>query len=106
MKIQILNNTKIRKVASYVLIGLIVVAVIGGSYWLGFTKGTKETRNITVEGVVNPQKEGIDFSVFWEAWNILKSRYVSEEKANDNQNLLYGSIAGLLSSLGDPNTCR
>ena len=104
MKIQILNNTKIRKVASYVLIGLIVVAVIGGSYWLGFTKGTKETRNITVEGVVNPQKEGIDFSVFWEAWNILKSRYVSEEKANDNQNLLYGSIAGLLSSLGDPNT--
>ncbi|BCX16067.1 MAG: peptidase S41 [Candidatus Parcubacteria bacterium] len=105
MNLNFLKKFKIsRDSISYFVIALVVVVLIGGSYWLGFLKGIRETKKIVVEGVTNPQKEGIDFSLFWEAWNVLKSKYVSQEKVSDDRSLLYGSIAGLLSSLKDPNT--
>jgi carboxyl-terminal processing protease len=85
---------------------ILFFAVIGGTYFVGYTRGTQETKRIVVEGVVDPQisKDGIDFTPFWEAWSALKSRFVSKEKTDNNQALLYGAISGMVSAVDDPYT--
>jgi len=84
---------------------LLICAALAASYYAGFTKGTQESRNIVVEGVTDPTRgNAVDFSVFWEAWSVLKSKYVDQTAADDNKALLYGAISGLVSALNDPNT--
>ena len=48
--------------------------------------------------------ETIDLSRFWEAYYKLKDMFVSPDKLNDNQNLIYGAISGMVKSLDDPYT--
>jgi carboxyl-terminal processing protease len=47
--------------------------------------------------------QDIDFNLYWEVWDILKSRYVDKGKVNEKE-LFYGSLRGLASSLEDPYT--
>ncbi|MFA6135781.1 MAG: S41 family peptidase [Candidatus Paceibacterota bacterium] len=98
-------SDEVKKNLFFLLGAIVVVLVIGGSYYTGFTNGSSQTKNIIVEGVIDPQKgNATDFSTFWETWGIIKSKYVSAEKTENNQNFLYGAISGLVDSLGDPNS--
>lgn len=46
-----------------------------------------------------------DFSQFWKAWNVINERFVpTKHKALSNQEKIWGAIAGLTNSLGDPYT--
>jgi len=45
--------------------------------------------------------ENIDFSTFWDAWDLLKKKFMGE---TDDQKMVYGAISGLAQSLGDPYT--
>jgi carboxyl-terminal processing protease len=45
----------------------------------------------------------VDFNLYWEVWDALKSRYVDKDKFNEKE-MFYGSLRGLASSLGDPYT--
>ncbi len=46
-----------------------------------------------------------DFSQFWKAWNVINEKYVPTKHAPvSNQEKVWGAIAGLASSLGDPYT--
>ena len=47
--------------------------------------------------------EQVDFSLFWEAWDKLHSRYVNPAKL-DTQKLIYGAIRGMVSATTDPYT--
>jgi len=47
--------------------------------------------------------ENLDFSLFWEAWQMLGEKYIEPQKI-DNQKVMYGAISGMLESLGDPYT--
>ncbi len=49
------------------------------------------------------RKDPADLSLYWKIWNDLFSTYV-DESAFDKQNMLYGSIKGLVNSLEDPYT--
>lgn len=49
------------------------------------------------------QPEGINFSLFWDAYNKLKASFVDPEKIDD-QKIIYGAIQGMTESLGDPYT--
>lgn len=44
---------------------------------------------------------GVDFSIFWEAWNKMKDKSVA---TTDDQKMEQGAISGMLSSLNDPYT--
>lgn len=51
--------------------------------------------------------ESADFTDFWKAWNILNSKFVQTHASTtlpDTKNKLYGAIAGLTASFGDPYT--
>lgn len=45
----------------------------------------------------------INFSLFWQVWDILKENYVDKNKLND-KTMFYGALRGLVNSVGDPYT--
>lgn len=47
-----------------------------------------------------------DFGQFWKAWNVINERYIPPKKGEypTNQEKVWGAIAGLADSLGDPYT--
>jgi len=50
-----------------------------------------------------PQPEGMNFSLFWDAYNELQKRFINPENIDD-QKIIYGAIEGMAKSLGDPYT--
>jgi hypothetical protein len=72
-----------------------VLALMAGSFWLGFFVAKKSCP------VCAPSQ--IDMSLFWQAWNSLEDKFVDKAKI-DHQKMVYGAIAGMVQSLGDPYT--
>lgn len=89
------------------LAGIIVVvmALIGGaSFYYGYQKGTEQPNVTLIKGVINLEEgkeASADFSLFWDAWNVLRDKYVDSDKVT-NQNMVYGAISGMLGATGDP----
>jgi carboxyl-terminal processing protease len=78
---------------------LVAILVAPAGYALGYRKGNYQATTLTSDGA----KAEADYSVYWEAWNVLKRNFVSADKKTD-KDLLYGSISGLASAFGDPHT--
>lgn len=45
-----------------------------------------------------------DLTKFWNAWNVLQEKYPFKEKVPETQDKIYGAIAGMVASYGDPYT--
>src|SRR3989344_2413508 len=90
------------------LVGMLIV-VSGLSFYAGinYGKNQRETIYLTELSVsINPPLSNevkSDFNLFWEAWSVLKKDYIDADTLND-QNLIYGSITGLIDSAKDPYT--
>lgn len=92
---------------------IIVLLLVGGAYKQGVYAGERETPAIEkVTSLVGKTPDGgepVDFSAFWKAWNIINEKYVSNGSTSTplqtgDQEKVYGAIAGLTKSLGDPYT--
>lgn len=57
----------------------------------------------TAVSISEDNAQSIDLSLFWDVWNSLKKSYVDTAKLN-NVKEVYGAIAGMVNSLGDPYT--
>lgn len=85
---------------------IITLLVLVGIYTVGYAVGHK---NLVLEngyqpkvlGVNTDKPQNIDFSLFWNAWDLLKQKYIGDL---NNQDLVYGAISGMISSAGDPYT--
>jgi carboxyl-terminal processing protease len=85
---------------------LSVCVLIGGGFYFGYSYGRNTPKNIVIKGVSNIERgvnSDVDFSVFWQAWDLLKNNYLNGTQLKD-QDLVYGAIEGLISSAGDPHT--
>jgi len=80
-----------------VLILLLGLFLIGTSLEIGYYIGKERV----ICEVCPPQD--LDFSLFWETYNKLKTDFYKPEKIDDKK-LLYGAISGMVGSLGDPYT--
>ncbi len=47
--------------------------------------------------------EGVDFRIFWQAWDLLKKEHVDRNDI-DSQELVYGAIKGMFAATGDMHT--
>jgi len=84
----------------------VIIALMGGSFYFGYQEGIKEPQVVIIRGVTNLNEgkpEAIDFSLFWDAWQVIKDKYVTADKI-DNQDLLYGAVSGLVNALKDQNS--
>lgn len=80
----------------------------GGGYWLGIHQVQIELSDARIQSfkVTNktaPPEKDLDFSLFWKVWNKLEEKYLIKENI-DQEQMFYGAIRGLASSLGDPYT--
>lgn len=82
---------------------LLLTAVFG----LGFLVGQNARPSIEkISGVANKelgQPAEVDFSLFWDAWYVIETEFV-DRASLDRQQMIYGSISGLLESLDDPHS--
>lgn len=65
-------------------------------FFLGFSLGQQniQKQDEKIQAVGSP-----DISLVWDAWNIIKNKYIGE---TDKQKQVYGLVAGLVASLNDP----
>lgn len=101
-----------QRTRSVLFILLFVISIIG-SYQIGFKNGKSAPRSI--DSVVSLKNKEIpaglsqaDFSAFWDVWNILNDKYVPSKgrtlSTTTDQTRVWGAIAGMTASLGDPYT--
>lgn len=87
------------------ILTVIVLICLDAVFILGYWQGKKGSANILVPSQIIQLEEnkplGVEFSVFWEAWNELKEKSVHEVK---NEQMVQGAISGILSATGDPYT--
>ncbi len=93
---------------SLVIVGIVlsVCILIGGGFYFGYSYGTSTPKNIVIKGVSNIEqgiKSDSDFSIFWQAWDLLKSNHIRGAELKD-KDLIYGAIEGLINSAGDSHT--
>jgi len=82
---------------------LIVISAVFGA---GFYFGQSQQPALPPEGIINAdlgKPQGVDFSLFWEAWRTLEENFVDQSKM-DYQKMLYGAVSGMVNSLKDPYT--
>jgi len=82
-----------KKIIYSVVLIVCFVAVFSLGAWVGATKIAYHV----------PQPGTIDFSLFWDAYNKLEQNYIDPSKIT-NQKIVYGAIAGMANSIGDPYT--
>lgn len=88
-----------RVVLSY--IGIILIAgVFGAGFLAGSVSGSSALRNVFRQYTSGAQSPDVDFGLFWDAWNILRDKYVDQPV--DEKQLLYGAMTGIVGSLKDP----
>jgi carboxyl-terminal processing protease len=62
----------------------------------------KENGEVVVQDFNNPQS--VDLGLFWKVWDKLDRSYLKEDKLQNDEDLIYGSIKGLVGALDDPYT--
>jgi carboxyl-terminal processing protease len=89
-----------------IIVLIFSVVLLAVAFGAGFQFGKLQIPVTPPEGVLNPETgkpQGIDFSLFWEAWRALEEKFVDSGKIN-YQDMLYGAIEGMVNSLKDPYT--
>jgi|SRR3989344_1947351 len=97
------------------VVAVVALTLLGAVFWGGYQYGIKKAPDVyKTIGVLNQESDkpdGVDFSAFWRAWNVINEKYVPTHAATStiqqvvtDQDKVWGSIAGLTASLGDPYT--
>lgn len=106
------QEKKNRKIFNRFLVFLLILVMLGTSYWIGLGRGKKEgiseVKKLPIENTIIVNKDSIepnvlDFSLFWKVWDLLKEKYVDTNQL-DSKKLFYGAIKGMLAATGDPYT--
>mgnify|MGYP001590738330 CR=1 FL=1 len=89
-----------------IIVPIFLVVLTSIAFGAGFYFSQSQIPVAPPEGLVNVeigQPQGMDFSLFWEAWAVLEDKFVDHAKI-DYQKMIYGAIEGMVSSLKDPYT--
>ncbi|MFN8496816.1 MAG: S41 family peptidase [Anaerolineae bacterium] len=92
-----------------VAFGLLLCAFLAGGVTTGLALGNGGSRLLAARFALQdssaPTSVQERAKIFWEAWNVAHNNYV-DEKALDDQKMMYGAIEGMLDSLGDQGHTR
>jgi len=91
----------------------LLLLMFGVGIWIGNsqrqTNADQATTSINLASILPgaTPPSGLDMSQFWQAWNLLNQDFVETHASSSiptNQQKIYGAIAGLAASYGDPYT--
>lgn len=106
MKQRMPKKLKLSTVRTVLMLVLVAVVFGLGGFELGRREGVGGSARAALERELvsgAQSRDGIDFSLYWQVWDRLEKYYVDQDKL-DAKEMVYGSIKGLASSLGDPYT--
>jgi carboxyl-terminal processing protease len=90
----------------FLLSVFLVAAIFGIGYYFGikgFVAKVESPVAVRITRIPPPDKEDLDFSLFWKVWDVLHSKYYDKSKVVDSE-LVYGAIRGMTAAIGDPYT--
>jgi len=94
-----------RHFKTFIVIILVCASFFAGAFYdkhLSSKSASSNTiESLLVNGPNKDQPKNVDFSLFWEAWNLINDKYVDTTKI-DQQKMIYGAISGMVKSIGDP----
>lgn len=91
---------RIKDLAPIILISLVV------GFFAGIQFQRIQEPGIGLKELINKdagQPDTVDFSLFWDAWNLIHEKYVGRSELN-TQEMVLGAIDGMVNSVGDPFT--
>lgn len=92
-----------KKFIKFVAIILILIGVYCIGYGIGHNNlNLEKGYKVKITDIDKGKPKDVDFSYFWEAWNIVKTKFF--DKKLNYQKMVYGAIDGMLQALGDPYT--
>lgn len=91
---------------------LFIATLFVALFYVGFTAGELSGRRSVVpegearvevtDGTQEVAPTNIEFDTYWDVWNRIRDSYVTQPVSE--QDLFYGSLKGMVDSLGDPYT--
>lgn len=84
--------------------------VFGAGFYYGNVHEQQYGNNASLLEGRESSAENIDFDLFWEAWNVLNEKFVTQNSSStdemytSDQERVFGAIQGMTQSLGDPYT--
>ena len=96
---------KTNKITNILLIVSLTIFIFGSGYKIGeYRTQQAKTDTVNYSAIDNrSNKANIDFSLFWEVWDKLESKYVDKKKL-DSKKMFFGAIKGMVASVEDPYT--
>lgn len=96
----------------YLVSIILALFLLGATFFYGEYVGGKNSLSGKIPSEVSSAENGkpstVDFGTFWKVWNTINEKYVgtgtTTGKHVTDQEKVWGSIQGLVSSLGDPYT--
>jgi carboxyl-terminal processing protease len=101
------KNTKRKNLVKGMAFFILIACCFYFVFATGYLAGQKGSFGSVIPGLGQVKNadtgkpKDVDFSLYWEAWNSFKDKSVYDL---DGQKMVYGSIAGMLSSVNDPYT--
>jgi carboxyl-terminal processing protease len=96
-----------KRVLEIIAIILLGCVILGSGVWVGWIAGRNYPKNIVVTGAANlgsgSSTTDADFNTFWAAWQDIQQNSLWVPSTTP-QEMMYGAINGMVSSLGDPYT--
>ncbi|HUC01807.1 MAG TPA: S41 family peptidase [Candidatus Paceibacterota bacterium] len=97
-----------KRILEIVAIVVLAAVILGSGVWIGWTAGRNYPKDIVVTEAanINPgtsTASAADFDTFWAAWQDLQNESLWIPSTTP-QDMMYGAINGMVSSLGDPYT--
>jgi len=89
----------------FIMVVLVCVSFYSGVAYNKYTASGKSdvgaVESLLMKGHSKEQPSDVDFSLFWEAWNLLNEKYVDTSKL-DREKLIFGAVSGMVKAVGDP----
>jgi carboxyl-terminal processing protease len=95
------TKPKNNKIFAWIGISILLAVFFGFGYYLGNGQIQVVDGELQIDRGNQPSLSA-DYSLFWEALDILNTKFV--DRPLDQQELLYGAISGLVNAAGDPYT--
>ncbi len=95
-----------RQIPKFTMIFVAASGITIGIFFAGYELGRANPKVVRVENMENTASDteaAVNFGTFWEAWDVLRNEHLKGAEPK-NQEMVYGAIRGLVSSLGDPHT--
>lgn len=92
------EDKKTKKIVSLFVVAVVLLVV---SFYAGVRVGQNESGLSASAATLENNLLDVDFSVFWDAVEIIKEKYFDAQNVED-KDLLYGAIEGIVKSLDDP----